>query len=200
MILAQRLAIAASIGIITPVALADFNQSTSFVSRIESLEAKVLTLESKLAPTARLTSRPEVPIVLIAKLTIKPEKITDFLDCISSLNKREQLTLPGTIIHTINPDPNDPNTFTVNEVYQHDAAWNTHLDAQEERHDPVMAAGYARFSEFLAEDGVKLDYYGEVTPATKARFEEKGIPINWHTPVLGFAAKLAPRSSDTRIE
>ena len=56
------------------------------------------------------------PIVLLARLKIKPEKRAAFLDFARPLNEAEQQAKPGTLIFTLNQDPADKNGFTWTEV------------------------------------------------------------------------------------
>ena len=78
------------------------------------------------------------------------------------------------------------------QVYENDAAWNTHLDMQSET--PALAAEFAKYPDYL--DGpVLIEYYGAVVAATKERFETNWAsqPIAWHSPVLGFTSALPAR-------
>ena len=84
----------------------------------------------------------EQPIVLLAKLRVKPEKRAEFLAFVTALNQAEQAAKPGTLNFTLNQHPADPDAFTWVEVYSNDAAWNAHLDFQSAT--PELAAEFAR--------------------------------------------------------
>ena len=138
------------------------------------------------------------PVVLLAKLKVKPDKRTEFLAFVTALNKAEQIAKPGTLNFTLNQAPDDPNTFTWVEVYTNDAAWNAHLDFQSQT--PEIAAEFASYGDFL-DGSVTIDYYGNVTKATRIRFENNWEqPIEWHKPVLCFLALFPPRTLDMRVE
>jgi hypothetical protein len=64
-----------------------------------------------------------------------------------------------------------------------------------------QVAAHARYPEFL-DGAVQIEFYGAVTAATKARFENNWAqqPIEWHAPVVGFMAALPPRTRDARVD
>jgi quinol monooxygenase YgiN len=103
----------------------------------------------------------EQPIVLLAKLRVKPEKCAEFLAFVTALNQAEQAAKPGTLNFTLNQHPADPNAFTWVEVYSNDAAWNAHLDFQSAT--PELAAEFARWTDrTIALDGRSQPAYRSV--------------------------------------
>ena len=99
------------------------------------------------------------PIVLLAKLKIKPEKREEFLEFVSALNKAEQAAKPGTLIFQLSPHPSEADTFTWTEVYQHGDAWSAHLDFQSQT--PALKADFEKYPIFL-DGAVELDCYGQM--------------------------------------
>ena len=64
---------------------------------------------SSLAP---IRSNADHPIVLLARVKLKPGKREAFLTFAKPLNVGEQKAKPGTLIFTLNADPDDPSMLT----------------------------------------------------------------------------------------
>ena len=64
---------------------------------------------SSLAP---MRSNADHPIVLLARVKLKPGKREAFLAFAKPLNVGEQQAKPGTLIFTLNADPDDPSMLT----------------------------------------------------------------------------------------
>ena len=89
-----------------------------------------------------IASSADHPIVLLARVKLKPGKRENFLKFAKPLNVAEQHAKPGTLIFTLNADPDDASMLTWTEVYRNDQAWNDHLDMQSE--SPEMISQFAR--------------------------------------------------------
>lgn len=102
-----------------------------------------LCSRSSLPPIA---SNADHPIVLLARVKLKPGKREAFLKFAKPLNVAEQHAKPGTLVFTLNADPDNASLMTWTEVYKNDQAWNDHLDMQSE--SPELIAQFARCDVF----------------------------------------------------
>ena len=64
----------------------------------------------------------EIPFILLAKLKIKEDKVTECLEIADKIDKAVEADEPGMLYHTFDQDPDDPLRFVWSEVYKNDDA------------------------------------------------------------------------------
>ena len=109
------------------------------------------------------------PFVLIARITVKEGKVSEYMvianDADNAVNKSE----PGMLLHNFDADPNDRHRFVWTEVYRNSADFLFHAD-----NPPVQ--DYVKKHAELA-DHFSIEIYGNVSCAVIDKIEKLGIPL-----------------------
>ena len=125
----------------------------------------------------------EKPFVLIARVTVNPGKIEEYLDLAATTDKVVQDTEPDMLFHNFDADPSDSNKFTWTELYRNDAALLNHLN-----NPPVQ--DYVQKHMEIAES-LEVEIYGTLSDETfnflTDAWNEAGIPFKYFkTTRVGF--------------
>ena len=103
-------------------------------------------------------SREEKPFVLIARVTVNPGKIEEYLDLAATTDKVVQDTEPDMLFHNFDSDPSTSHKFTWTELYRNDAALLNHLN-----NPPVQ--DYVQKHMEIAES-LEVEIYGTLSDET----------------------------------
>jgi len=152
-----------------PGATTKFFKSTLGFSRI--LGQKITT-----RPQAH---GPESPFMVIARVTVKPGKISEYLAIAKEVDDGVFATEPGMIHHTFDQDPDDPHKFTWTEAYQNDAAMLAHLV------NPVVGSYLSKHGAIA--DHFALELYGTVGDDLREALNSAGPPITYFDTACGFS-------------
>ena len=69
----------------------------------------------------------DTPFILLAKLRVKEDKVSEYLEIADKTDKAVEADEPGMLHHTFDQDPDDPLCFVWSEVYKNDDALLAHL-------------------------------------------------------------------------
>ncbi|WP_320677006.1 antibiotic biosynthesis monooxygenase family protein [Prochlorococcus sp. MIT 1300] len=119
------------------------------------------------------------PFILIARIQIKPDKVSEYLELATNTDAAVQASEPGMLHHTFDQDPENPLCFTWSEVYKDDEAFLSHL-----ANPPVGAylQGHAQLG-----DGFTVEVYGTVGDKCKTALEETGLPVKIFESKCGYS-------------
>ena len=119
------------------------------------------------------------PFILIARITVKPGKVQEYLALATKTDAAVQASEPGMLHHTFDQDPENPLCFTWSEVYKNDGAFLEHLA------NPLVGEylqGHA-----LLGDGFTVEVYGTVGSQCKAALESTGLPVKIFETKCGYS-------------
>ena len=71
----------------------------------------------------------ENPIILIARISVKPGRVEEYLEIAEEVDNETKRLEPGMIFHNFDSDPDDELVFTWSEIYLNSEALIFHLDA-----------------------------------------------------------------------
>ena len=125
----------------------------------------------------------EKPFVLIARVTVNPGKIEEYLDLAATTDKVVEDTEPDMLFHNFDADPSDSHKFTWTELYRNDAALLNHLN-----NPPVQ--DYVQKHMEIAKS-LEVEIYGTLSDETfnflTKAWNEAGIPFKYFkTTRIGF--------------
>jgi quinol monooxygenase YgiN len=125
------------------------------------------------------------PFILIARVTIKPENISAYLELAKKTDDAVNASEPGMLHHTFDQDPENECVFTWSEVYENDAAMLKHLS------NPPVGEYLEKHAE-LAEDkeGVRnfvVEVYGTIGEELRKALEGTGLPLKVFESKLGYS-------------
>ncbi len=69
----------------------------------------------------------DTPFILLAKLKVKEDKVSEYLEIADNTDKAVEVDEPGMLHHTFDQDPYDPLRFVWSKVYKNDDALLGHL-------------------------------------------------------------------------
>ena len=121
----------------------------------------------------------DTPFMLLAKLKVKENKVTEYIEIADKTGKSLEAEEPGMLHHTFDQDPEDPLCFVWSEVYKNDEAFLAHL-----ANPPVgeYLQGHAELG-----DNFTVEVYGTVGDKCKAAMEATGLPLKIFESKLGFS-------------
>ena len=70
---------------------------------------------------------PDTPFILLAKITVKEDKVSEYLELADKTDKAVEAVEPGMLHHTFDQDPENPLIFVWSEAYKNDEAFIAHL-------------------------------------------------------------------------
>ena len=97
----------------------------------------------------------ETPIILLARLRVKPDKIQEYLELADKTDKAVEASEPGMLHHTFDQDPENPLCFVWSEVFKNDDAFLAHLV------NPSVGA-YLEAHAGLCDGDLSIEFYGTV--------------------------------------
>lgn len=95
------------------------------------------------------------PFVMIARLTVKPGKVEEYLKIADEVDKITKKEEPGMLFHNFDADPDNPLGFNWTEVYSNSRALIVHLSAD-------YALDYVGKHNELA-DSFSIEIYGDLS-------------------------------------
>jgi len=121
----------------------------------------------------------DTPFILLAKITVKEDKVSEYLELADKTDKAVEADEPGMLHHTFDQDPEDPLCFVWSEVYKNDEAFLSHL-----ANPPVgeYLQGHAELG-----DNFTVEVYGTVGDKCKAAMEATGLPLKIFESKLGYS-------------
>ena len=69
----------------------------------------------------------DTPFILLAKITVKEDKVSEYLELADKTDKAVEAVEPGMLHHTFDQDPENPLIFVWSEAYKNDEAFIAHL-------------------------------------------------------------------------
>ena len=69
----------------------------------------------------------DTPFILLAKVTVKEDKVSEYLELADKTDKAVEAAEPGMLHHTFDQDPENPLIFVWSEAYKNDEAFIAHL-------------------------------------------------------------------------
>ena len=69
----------------------------------------------------------DTPFILLAKITVKKDKVSEYLELAERTDKAVEAAEPGMLHHTFDQDPENPLIFVWSEAYKNDDAFIAHL-------------------------------------------------------------------------
>ena len=69
----------------------------------------------------------DTPFILLAKITVKEDKVSEYLELADKTDKAVKALEPGMLHHTFDQDPENPLIFVWSEAYKNDEAFIAHL-------------------------------------------------------------------------
>ena len=69
----------------------------------------------------------DTPFILLAKITVKEDKVSEYLELADKTDKAVEAAEPGMLHHTFDQDPENPLVFVWSEAYKNDEAFIAHL-------------------------------------------------------------------------
>ena len=73
----------------------------------------------------------DTPFILLAKITVKEDKVSEYLELADKTDKAVEAVEPGMLHHTFDQDPENPLVFVWSEAYKNDEAFIAHLAIQQ---------------------------------------------------------------------
>ena len=119
------------------------------------------------------------PFILIARITVKPGKVQEYLELATKTDAAVKASEPGMLHHTFDQDPVNPLCFTWSEVYKNDGSFLEHLA------NPLVGEylqGHAQLG-----DGFTVEVYGTVGSQCKAALESTGLPVKIFETMCGYS-------------
>ena len=121
----------------------------------------------------------ENPIILIARISIKPGLVKEYLEIAEEVDKETKRLEPGMIFHNFDSDPDDALVFTWSEIYLNSEALIFHLDA-------AHAQEYVKKHDQLA-DGFEIEIYGNLSMEAIRSVKDLGLPFkHFKTTKVGY--------------
>ncbi len=121
-----------------------------------------------LDPPKTMTQSP-TPFVLIARITVRPGCVEQYLELAATVDAAVEATEPGMLLHTLDQDPRDAHRLVWTEVYRDSSDFLAHA-----ANPPVME--YVEKHAELSED-FSVELYGAVADEVVMGLESLGIPV-----------------------
>ena len=110
------------------------------------------------------------PFVMIARLTVKPGMVEEYLEIADDVDKVTKRYEPGMLFHNFDADPDNPLGFNWTEVYSNSEALVIHLTAD-------YALDYVGKHNELA-DSFSVEIYGDLSEEAINAVLGLGLPFN----------------------
>ena len=111
----------------------------------------------------------EKPFVLIARVTVNPGKIEEYLDLAATTDKVVEDTEPDMLFHNFDADPTDPLAYTWTEIYKNSEAFLKH------NANPPVGEYVTKHAELG--DGFSIEIYGNVSQDVIDAINALNIPL-----------------------
>ena len=119
------------------------------------------------------------PFILLARITISPDKLEAYLDLAAGVDAEVEASEPGMLFHNFDQDSNDPHKLVWSEVYRRSDDFLFHAD-----NPPVV--DYVGKHADLAES-FTIEIYGTVSQAVIDKINDLGVPLQYFpTTRVGF--------------
>ena len=117
------------------------------------------------------TSMPDgmTPFILIARKTVKEDKIEEYLNLADQTDKAVEASEPGMLFHNFDADPNDPKKFVWSEIYRYSSDFLFHAD------NPPVQDYVAKHDELA--DYFSIEIYGDVSEEVVSKIKLMGVPF-----------------------
>jgi len=122
----------------------------------------------------------DTPFMLLAKLKVKEDKVSEYLEIADKTDKAVQAEKPGMPHHAFDQDPDDSLRFVWSEVYKNDDAFLlAHLA------NPALGV----YLEAHAELGTdfSVEFYGTVGDKVIEAMQRTGVPYKIFKTKLGYS-------------
>ena len=121
----------------------------------------------------------DTPFMLLAKLKIRENKVTEYLEISEKTDKAVEAGEPGMLHHTFDQYPDDPLRFLWSEVYKNDDALLAHLA------NPALGVYLEAHSELGIDWSV--EFYGTVRDKVVEAMQVTGVPYKIFKIKLGYS-------------
>ena len=119
------------------------------------------------------------PFILLAKVTVKDDKVDNYLEIAKEVDQAVEKSEEGMLFHNFDRDPDNENIFIWTELYRDSNALLFHLN-----NPPVQE--YVQKHANLAES-LSIEIYGNVSEEAINALNSMEIPIkNYKTSNIGF--------------
>ena len=121
----------------------------------------------------------DTPFILLAKITVKEDKVSEYLELAEKTDKAVEAVEPGMLHHTFDQDPENPLVFVWSEAYKNDEAFIAHLA------NPAVGE-YLQEHPKLADD-FTVEVYGTVGDNCLEVMKGTGVPFKVFQSKLGYS-------------
>ena len=121
----------------------------------------------------------DTPFILLAKITVKEDKVSEYLELADKTDKAVEAVEPGMLHHTFDQDPENPLIFVWSEAYKNDEAFIAHLA------NPAIGV-YLQEHPKLADD-FTVEVYGTVGEKCLEVMKGTGVPFKVFRTKLGYS-------------
>ena len=111
----------------------------------------------------------ENPIILIARISVKPGFVEEYLEIAEKVDSETQKLEPGMIFHNFDSDPDNELAFTWSEIYLNSEALILHLNA-------AHAQDYVKKHGQLA-NSFEIEIYGNLSMEAVRSVKKLGLPF-----------------------
>ncbi|MDA9175869.1 antibiotic biosynthesis monooxygenase [Alphaproteobacteria bacterium] len=119
------------------------------------------------------------PFVLLARVTVKPGKLENYMAISAAVDQAVEASEPGMLLHNFDQDPSDPHKLVWTEVYGRSDDFLFHAD-----NPPVTE--YVEKHADLADD-FTIEIYGTVSQAVIDKINDLGVPLQYfQTSAVGY--------------
>ena len=120
----------------------------------------------------------DTPFILLAKITVKEDKVSEYLELADKTDKAVEAVEPGMLHHTFDQDPENPLIFVWSEVYKNDEAFIAHLA------NPAVGE-YLKEHPKIADD-FTVEVYGTIGKKCLKVIKVTGVPFKVFPFKLGY--------------
>ncbi len=121
----------------------------------------------------------DTPFMLLAKLKIKEDKVTEYLEIANKTDKTDESDEPEMLHHTFDQDLDDPLRFVWSEVYKNDDGLLAHLA------NPIVGLYLKAYSELGTDFSV--EFYGTVGDKVIEAIKGTGVPFKLFKTQFGYS-------------
>ena len=111
------------------------------------------------------------PFVLLARVTVKPGKLDEYMTIAGAVDAAVEASEPGMLLHNFDQDPSDPHKLVWTEVYGQSEDFLFHADTP-----PVL--DYVEKHAALADD-FTIEIYGTVSQAVIDKINALEVPLQY---------------------
>ena len=122
----------------------------------------------------------DTPFILLAKITVKEDKVSEYLELADKTDKAVEAVEPGMLHHTFDQDPDDPLRFVWSEFFKNDDAFLAHLV-----NPPV--GEYLEAHAGLIDGDVAIEFYGTVGDKVIEAMNGSGLPFKVFKTQIGYS-------------